>query len=128
MPVDVFWFDDSHSTLCYRFKDPWTVNELVVALDEGYKMSEIHPATYLIYDLSDGNLVPRNFLSARQIMRARIQTNVKVRVFVGFPQMGEVFFDMLVSALPSSVTDTFVLVSSLDDALKHLEAQKSSPS
>ncbi len=125
MPVDVHWLDDSYSTFYYRFEDPWTVNELVAALDHGYKMSEFEPATYLVYDLSAGKLVPRNFLSARQIMRARIQTKVKVRVFVGFPQLGEVFFHMLVSALPSSVTDTFVLMPTLEAALEYLDAQKS---
>ena len=126
MPINVYWIDPAHDILCYRLEDPWTVEELIIALDEGYAMSNDESEFHIIYDLSRAKFVPRGFLSTRDFLETRIQPQVKIRVFVGVSYMVQVFLNMLLPILPAEFRETIISLPTLNEAVKYLDSQQSS--
>lgn len=73
MTVSIEWYDEAHSVLYMKFESGWTLEDLRLASESGWKMmGTVDHAVGTIMDVSGGNQVPSGFLPyARRLVSAR---------------------------------------------------------
>ena len=64
MPIDVRWYDDEETIVCYEFTGRWTLEELYTAIDRAHELGASRDYTVdMIVDLLGSQRTPRNVLS-----------------------------------------------------------------
>jgi hypothetical protein len=121
MGITVQWLDDLPDIQYFRFVDPWTVDDLVTAIDTAYDMSQNKETFDIIYDLTDGKNFPRSILSATSYLQERTQPQVNTRIIVGASNFMRTFLHILKALLP--MIDPFHFAATLDDAIDYLRAR-----
>lgn len=123
MPVNVSWFDETQKVLYYHFEDPWTTDELIIAINRGNKLSEINPQFNIIYDMRRTESIAE-ILSLSDFFKNRIQPQVKYRVVVGTFGLSQIFVKTIFAILP--IEDTLVLVDTPEEAIEYLQSSQGS--
>ena len=116
MPVDWRWYNDQHTIVCFTFKDPWTLDEFIIAdTQAGQAIKGFEGVVDAIMDLSQAHLVPRNMVSGLFSMARRSESvdNMGSSIVINASQL----LRTLLSALQKLTSQNAVIIADdFDDA------------
>ncbi|RMG83138.1 MAG: hypothetical protein D6712_13500 [Chloroflexi bacterium] len=116
MAVEVFWDDEAHTILHYRFTGDWTWSEYFQALPKGRDMmAEVRHYVCIINNMLETDHVPSAFLSrARSVINSRPE-NTGLVVFVSTGLFFRNTYETFAQLYPN-LAKQYVLTNSLDKA------------
>lgn len=97
MPITVSWDDAAHTAIRYDFTDPWTWEELLVALQQDDAMiTSVDYPVHLIFNGEQTASVPPNPISRFKNISTIISPGTGQLILVGqnlwFQKVGELFY------------------------------------
>jgi hypothetical protein len=119
MPIEVNWFNDSHSVIYMRVSDPWTWDDFFAASRQASTLarSVSHEVSYMV-DFTHAKQFPRGL--SLQRVRAILdfkQSNSGVLVSFGVNPFMRVMLNTVLTAVGRVRANT-VIVNTLEDALQ----------
>jgi hypothetical protein len=125
MGAVVEWLDEEHATVSFTLSGKWTWGEYYAAFDklraECERLNHPIDALYIIRDVAIGYLPP-NMTSHFRAIVDNLPANIRLVLVVGVEQrIARTIFD-LVLKLTRNHRAKFVFVSTIEDALSHLES------
>lgn len=125
MPVRVYWVNDEQTILRYDFEGVWTWEDFYPVYEQAIQMeTSVTHRVDIIINMLDSKSIPGNALSHMKSMTDKLPENVGMGVFITRNRFVNILYDSGARFYPK-IRDTFVIVSSLEEAMSLItDAQK----
>ncbi|MEQ8676362.1 MAG: hypothetical protein RLP44_10550 [Aggregatilineales bacterium] len=126
MGISVQWFAPGTNIISFTIDGKWVWDDFQGAMKTAYEMMESAHFEYVDYilDMRNGDALPSNILSKMKNVSQRHHPKSRDMVVVGAGRFPEMMFGLMMKIVPDRMKHV-KLVSSMDDAIQHLESQYS---
>jgi hypothetical protein len=126
MPIIAKWYDKANRIFIFEIVAPWSIDDVLQALQDTATFEEDEHPTSIIYDVRHGRTIPRSFLSVVRALQSNKSNRVRVRALVGANYTWHVLYKLIDRAFPT-LTERFIFRDTIDEAVDFILARYDPP-